>query len=73
MEALAATFLIAHMHGNNYDGYVPASRVPQTLEVTLVHRDLVAAVPPPASDHYPLPDLDRPNNQRHPDLELSFE
>jgi hypothetical protein len=73
MDALAGVFLIAHVHGNNYDGYVPGSRVPETLEVTLVHRDLVPTVPPPASDRYPLPHLDRPNNRRHADLQLSFE
>jgi hypothetical protein len=73
MDALAGSFVIAHVHGNNYDGYVPGSHVPQTLEVTLVHRDLAAAAPPAASERYPLPDLDRPNNHRHPDLDLSFE
>ncbi|HXQ31626.1 MAG TPA: FkbM family methyltransferase [Steroidobacteraceae bacterium] len=73
LDALAARFVIAHVHGNNYGGYVPGSRVPQTLEVTLIHRDLAPVVPPPTSDRYPLPGLDRPNNHRHPDLELSFE
>lgn len=73
MDRLADSFAIAHLHGNNCLGYVPGSRVPETLEVTLVHRSLAAGDLPPADAHYPLPALDAPNDRRRPDLALTFE
>lgn len=73
LAALDKNFLIAHIHGNNHSGYVPGTRVPETLELTLVHRDLVAGILPAAADPYPLPVLDRPCDRRRPDLALSFE
>jgi len=73
LAALEPTFVIAHVHGNNHHGYVPGSRVPQTLELTLVNRALAPAGLPPAGDSYPLPTLDRPCDRRRPDLALSFE
>jgi hypothetical protein len=73
MSALADGFVIAHVHGNNCLGYVPGSRVPETLEVTLVHRALVPGILPATHTGYPLPALDAPNDRRRPDLALTFE
>jgi hypothetical protein len=73
LAALDPTFVIAHVHGNNHHGYVPGSKVPQTLELTLVNRALVPAGLAVATDSYPLPTLDRPCDRRRPDLALSFE
>ena len=73
LEALSQDFVIAHIHGNNHLGCIPGTTVPETLELTLVHRELVAGILPAASDSYPLPALDRPCDRRRPDLALSFE
>jgi hypothetical protein len=73
MRALEESFVIAHVHGNNCLGYVPGSGVPQTLEFTLVHRQLAPGILPTATARYPLPALDRPNDRRRPDLALDFE
>jgi len=73
LAALAEDFIVAHVHGNNHLGCIPGSSVPETLEVTLVHRELVAEILPAAAGSYPLPDLDRPCDRRRPDLALSFE
>ena len=73
MRLLARDFVIAHVHGNNCLGYVPGADVPETLEVTLVHRELAPGALPVASARYPLAGLDRPNDRRRPDLALHFE
>ena len=73
LEALGPDFVIAHVHGNNNTACIPGTTVPETLELTLVHRELVAGILPAASDSYPLPALDRPCDRRRPDLALSFE
>jgi hypothetical protein len=73
LAALSADFVVAHIHGNNHLGCIPGSSVPETLELTLVHRELVAGILPATSVAYPLPDLDRPCDRRRPDLALSFE
>jgi hypothetical protein len=73
MDSLAGDFVVAHVHGNNHHGYVPGTQVPQTLEITLIHRELAPATLPAATDAYPLPRLDRANDRRRPDLILNFE
>jgi hypothetical protein len=73
MHELMPTFHIAHVHGNNFDGYVPGSRVPATLEVTFVNKLLVNGDPPPSERSYPLADLDMPCNWKTPDLAICFD
>ena len=73
LAALSPDFVIAHIHGNNHSGCIPGTSVPETLELTLVHRQLVDGILPAAIDPYPLTALDRPCDRRRPDLALSFE
>jgi Methyltransferase FkbM domain len=73
MTQLMQIFHIAHVHGNNFDGYVPGTQVPATLEMTLVNKQLVAGVPPPSARSYPLADLDMPCNWKRPDLAIGFD
>jgi hypothetical protein len=62
MDALARHFVIAHVHGNNYAPLVPGTRMPSVLEVSLVHRSLVAEPLTTISpDRLPRPGLDMPN------------
>lgn len=73
MALLQPRFHIAHVHGNNNDGVITASGVPETLEITLVNRRVGPPDPPPSSAVYPIAGLDFPNRPRRPDLALSFE
>ena len=73
MDALCERFFVAHVHGNNNDGYVPGTGVPQTLEVTFASRGLYAMVPPPSMTTYPIPGLDAPNRIRRPDMPIRFD
>ena len=73
MGALMRDFYIAHVHGNNFDEYIPGTEVPVTLEVTLVNKALVTGTPPPAQNSYPVPNLDMSNTRKRPDLRISFE
>ncbi len=72
MQALAPTFYVAHLHGNNNDPYVAGTQVPLTIEITLVNRTLVNPLPPAATMQYPLAGLDAPNQPRRPDMALDF-
>jgi hypothetical protein len=72
MAALAPTFYVAHIHGNNNDKTVPGTQVPLTIEITLMNRALVGQLPPPATAGYPLAGLDAPNQPRRPDMVLDF-
>ena len=73
MAELMRVFHIAHIHGNNFDGYIPGTGVPITLEMTLVNKALVTGVPLPVRHAYPVPNLDMPNTRKRPDLPLVFE
>jgi hypothetical protein len=73
MAELMRLFYIAHLHGNNFDGYVGDTGVPITLEVTLVNKALVKGVPPFMQCAYPIAGLDMCNRRKHPDLQLVFE
>jgi hypothetical protein len=73
MSDLRQTFHIAHLHGNNFDGYIPGTEVPATLEMTLVNKCLVAGNPPPSIRDYPITGLDMPCNWKRPDLRISFD
>ncbi len=73
MTVLLRSFHVVHVHGNNHDGCIPGTAVPLTLEITLVNKALCDGEPPPATERYPLPGLDRPCKRGHPDLPLSFD
>jgi methyltransferase FkbM-like protein len=73
MRELMKDFLIAHVHGNNFGGYIPGTSVPAALEVTLVSRRLVRGNPPPSERDYPLSDLDMPCNWKRSDLRFGFQ
>jgi hypothetical protein len=73
MGDLKQIFYIAHIHGNNFDGYIPGTEVPATLEMTLVNKRLVAGDPPLSVRDYPVTGLDMPCNWKRPDLRISFD
>jgi hypothetical protein len=69
MAAARRRFEIVHVHANNFaapyrDG------LPEALEITLARKDLVGTASRRAE--LPLPELDQPNDPRHPDYRLTF-
>ncbi|MGH8482358.1 MAG: hypothetical protein ACRES8_07850 [Nevskiaceae bacterium] len=73
MDSLSRNFLVAHVHGNNFDGVIPGTAVPATLEITLVNRALVEGTPPQNPASYPLAGLDMACTPKREDLALSFD
>lgn len=73
MRDLMRRFHVAHVHGNNFDPCIPRTRVPQTLEVTLINRALVPGTPQAAGHAYPRAGLDMPNSRKRPELPLAFD
>jgi hypothetical protein len=73
MTDLMQIFHIAHVHGNNFGGYVPGTQVPATLEMTLVNKRLVPGNPQHSVREYPLKELDMPCNWKRPDLRIGFD
>jgi hypothetical protein len=73
MKALMRDFHVAHMHGNNFDGYVPGTGVPITLEVTLINKALVKGSPLPSRHTYPIPDRDMCNTPKRVEIQIDFE
>jgi hypothetical protein len=72
MQGLMRTFHVAHVHGNNFDACIPGTRVPKTIEMTLVNRALVAGTPRSSTVDYPRAGLDMPNSRKRPELPLDF-
>lgn len=72
MDALSGEFVVSHVHANNYTGFVPGTRLPATLEVTLVNRALVPGDPGLDPGPFPDPVLDRPCDPAREDYLLNF-
>ncbi|HET8965382.1 MAG TPA: hypothetical protein VFN20_04155 [Candidatus Acidoferrum sp.] len=73
MRQLEESFVVAHLHGNNYCDLIPNSRTPKLLEVTLLKRDLIQKGEKGRdSAIYPLTGLDQPNDQTKEDYSLEF-
>jgi hypothetical protein len=72
MEAARKDFVLTHVHGNNYGGFIPGTTVPIALEVTLVHKSLLPGDLVPFKGEYPLPGLDFPNDPGQADIPLRF-
>jgi hypothetical protein len=73
MARMEEDFAVVHLHGNNYLPLIAGTAIPRTLEVSVMHRRLLADVdrnlPPRA---YPLEGLDQPNAPNRPDYPLEF-
>jgi hypothetical protein len=73
LTELSQSFVIAHLHGNNATGLIAGTKIPVTLEVTLIHRSLAAGASDFSDSHYPLAGLDMPCTPKRPDHPLSFD
>lgn len=63
VTALLGPFALVHAHGNNWQGLVPGTAVPEVLELSFLHRGLMTAeeLAGVARTPLPLPGLDFPN------------
>lgn len=69
---LQESFVVVHVHGNNYDPLIPGTTTPRTLEVTFINRSLVPPTAPWSEARFPIDGLDQPNNRTRDDYHLSF-
>ena len=73
LEQLRGRFEITHVHANNFGGYIPASAVPRTLEITFLKKSLIEETRPFREDvAYPVPELDFPADSSNKDYSLIF-
>lgn len=70
---LCRYFAVVHVHGNNFGGYDPVNEFPDAVEVTLVHKSLLASPLRPWPLQFPRPGLDFPNCLGRADYALTFE
>jgi hypothetical protein len=70
---LEPDFVVAHVHGNNYEPLIPGTDVPRSIEVTWLNRRLAPPHPAPSAQAYPLANLDQPCNLKAPDYALRFD
>jgi hypothetical protein len=72
VAALLGPFALVHAHGNNWQPLVPGTAVPEVLELTFLHRGLMAADELAGEAHtpLPLPGLDFPNLPEREDFRL---
>jgi hypothetical protein len=66
-------FVVAHVHGNNYEPLIPGTTVPRSIEVTWLNRRLAPPDHAPSRQSYPLARLDQPCNVKVPDHALRFD
>lgn len=72
-DMLFESFDLVHIHGNNWAHNIPETSIPETLELTFVHKRYRDANVCPNTNTYPMPGLDAPCNPKYPDLKLTFE
>jgi hypothetical protein len=65
-------FYVAHVHANNYGGYIYATMLPDMLEVTFINKKLVLDPPVKSTCAYPVPWLDFACNPQIPDIPIAF-
>ena len=73
MSSLMDDFYVAHIHGNNFQSYIPGTQVPEVLEITFINKKYFQSKPGSSDKLYPLEGLDMSCNAKHPDLVLSFD
>jgi hypothetical protein len=70
MGELMSDYYVSHIHGNNFEPYIQGTKVPRTLEITLVQKSLYPVAPNLNFEAYPLNGLDMPCNSKFEDLKL---
>jgi hypothetical protein len=72
VREMSECFYIAHVHANNYGGYIYPSMLPSTLEITFINKKLILGNPVDSTYSYPMPGLDFACNPQCPDIPIVF-
>ena len=72
MRELKQHFHVVHVHGNNYGDLSIHHQLPNTLEVSFIHKSLLPAFPRPLIQPLPIAGLDTPNDPAQFDYPLNF-
>jgi hypothetical protein len=72
VRELSADFYVAHVHANNYTGYIYQTTLPITLEVTFINKRLVTEEIQDSTYTYPIRGLDVRCNPKAPDISIGF-
>jgi hypothetical protein len=66
-------FYVAHVHANNYGGYIYPTMLPDTLEITFINKKLISETPVDSIYSYPIQGLDFACNPQIPDIPIVFQ
>ena len=72
MRELKEHFYVVHVHGNNFGDLSIHHEMPNTLEISFLHKSLLRPVPAPLAKSLPIAGLDTPNDPARPDYPLHF-
>ena len=72
IKKLKKSYLIAHIHGNNYSKVDQTTGLPSSVEITLINKKLIKEPTLLSNYKYPIDGLDQPNKHSRPDIKLKF-
>ncbi|MDR2407244.1 MAG: hypothetical protein LBE13_03915 [Bacteroidales bacterium] len=72
VREMSEYFYVAHVHANNYGGYIYPSMLPKTLEITFINKKLIPEPPVNSTYSYPVHGLDFPCNPKIPEIPIMF-
>jgi hypothetical protein len=72
VREMSEYFYVAHVHANNYGGYIPSTILLKTLEIIFINKKLVSKAPVGSSYSYPVSRLDFACNPKVPDIPIVF-
>jgi hypothetical protein len=70
IREMSEDFYIAHLHANNYGGYIYPDMLPKTLEITFINKKLVSELPSVSTHSYPISGIDFACNPKTPEISL---
>ena len=72
IDNLKSSFYIAHVHGNNYSKVDNISKLPSSLEISFINKEIVNKPILKSKKTFPIIGLDQPNKHSKADIELNF-
>jgi hypothetical protein len=70
VREMSEYFYIAHVHANNYGGYIYPTTLSMVLEITFISKKMVSGIPIDSTSSYPIPGLDFACNPKVPEISL---
>jgi hypothetical protein len=72
IDEMSEYFYIAHVHANNHCGYIYPTKLPTTLEITFINKNLISENPVDSTYSYPILGLDFACNPQVSDIPIVF-